>query len=76
MIEGLRGKRLLEGARGNPPGDIEALAAAIHALAQLAVDLQDEIEEIDLNPVIVLPAGQGVLAVDGLVVTRKSTASE
>ena len=76
MIDGLRGKKLLQGARGNPPGDIEALAAAIHALAQLAVDLQDEVEEIDLNPVIVLPEGQGVLAVDGLVVARKPSSSD
>jgi acetyltransferase len=72
MIEGLRGKKLLEGARGNPAGDIEALAAAIQSLGRLAADLQDDIEEIDLNPVIVRPKGQGVVAVDGLVVTRKS----
>ncbi|HWP57937.1 MAG TPA: acetate--CoA ligase family protein [Candidatus Acidoferrales bacterium] len=70
MIDALRGKSLLTGARGRPPGDTAALAAAIHSLAQLALDLQDSIEEIDLNPVIVLPEGQGVLAVDGLVVTR------
>jgi acetyltransferase len=74
MIDALRGKKLFEGARGTAPGDTESLARAIHALARLAADLQNEIEEIDLNPVMVLPAGQGVLAVDGLVVTRNPKA--
>ncbi len=76
MIDGLRGKKLLEGARGNPPGDVDALARAIQGLARLAGDLGDQIEEIDLNPVIVRAQGQGVVAVDGLVVTRKSSANE
>ena len=71
MIDGLRGKKLLEGARGNPPGDVDALAKAIHALARLAGDLGDRIEEIDLNPVMVRPQGLGVVAVDGLVMTRR-----
>jgi acyl-CoA synthetase (NDP forming) len=71
MIDGLRGKKLLEGARGNPPGDVDALAKAIQGLARLARDLGDQIEEIDLNPVIVRAQGQKVVAVDGLVVTRR-----
>jgi acetate---CoA ligase (ADP-forming) len=40
------------------------------ALQRLAVEVGDEISELDVNPLMVLPAGQGVLAVDALVVAR------
>ena len=39
-------------------------------LSWLAYDLRDEIAELDLNPVIILPKGQGAFAVDALVVMR------
>ncbi|MEE9550174.1 MAG: acetate--CoA ligase family protein [Candidatus Binatia bacterium] len=70
MIDGLRGKALLLGTRGQPRGDLEALAQAILALSHLALDLREEVEEVDLNPVIVQREGEGVVAVDGLVVVR------
>ncbi|MFQ5874313.1 MAG: acetate--CoA ligase family protein, partial [Dehalococcoidia bacterium] len=70
MIDGLRGKALLLGTRGQPRGDLEALAQAILALSHLALDLGEEVEEVDLNPVIVQREGEGVVAVDGLVVVR------
>ncbi|MFQ5850398.1 MAG: acetate--CoA ligase family protein [Candidatus Binatia bacterium] len=70
MIDGLRGKALLMGTRGQPRGDLGALARAILALSRLALDLGEEIEEVDLNPVIVRPEGEGVVAVDGLVAVR------
>ncbi|MBI4522188.1 MAG: acetate--CoA ligase family protein [Deltaproteobacteria bacterium] len=67
MIDRLRGKALIMGTRGRPRGDLEALARAILALSRLASEAPG-IEEIDLNPVIVRPEGEGVAAVDGLVV--------
>ena len=70
MINGLRGKALLMGSRGQPRGDLEALARATLALSHLALDLREEIEEVDLNPVIVRREGDGVVAVDGLVVLQ------
>jgi len=72
MIEGLRGKALLAGTRGRPAGDLKALSGAILSLSRLALDLEEEIDEIDLNPVMVLPEGKGVTAVDGLVILTTS----
>jgi hypothetical protein len=56
--------------RGRPPGDVEALAGAIASLSRLASELEDDIAEVDLNPVMVLPRGRGVVAVDALVTLR------
>ncbi len=72
MIGALRGKALLEGARGRPRGDLEALAKTIFSVSRLALELREEISELDLNPVMVLPEGQGVAAVDALVILRSS----
>lgn len=63
-----RGARLLTGVRGRPPGDVDALVSTIMNIQRLAVDLGDAISELDVNPLLVLPAGRGVVAVDALVV--------
>lgn len=68
MIDETRAARVLAGWRGSPPLDIRALAEAIARLSQLAWLLRDEVAAIDINPLIVLPAGQGVVAVDALIV--------
>jgi len=65
MIAELRSLVPLSGYRGRPKGDLEALAQAIVALSKLADD--PSIAEAEINPLIVLPAGQGVVAVDALV---------
>lgn len=67
-LESLRLAPLLHGHRGAPPCDIPALADAIARFSWLATDLGDMIEEIDVNPIAVLPSGIRVL--DALVVTR------
>jgi succinyl-CoA synthetase beta subunit len=67
MIAELRGLMPLAGFRGNPKGDLDALARAIVALSQLATLDDPPIAEAEINPLIVLPAGQGVVAVDALV---------
>jgi acyl-CoA synthetase (NDP forming) len=59
--------RLLGGYRGRPPGDLPALIRAVLACARFAQDNVDRLLELDLNPVIVRPAGRGVVAVDALV---------
>jgi acyl-CoA synthetase (NDP forming) len=59
--------RLLGGYRGRPPGDLPALVRAVLACARFAEENVDRLLELDLNPVIVRPAGHGVVAVDALV---------
>ena len=65
MIAEVRGLKIFAGYRGKPAGDLDALARAIVALSQLAGD--PAIAEAEINPLIVMPSGQGVIAVDALV---------
>jgi acetate---CoA ligase (ADP-forming) len=65
MLRELRAHRLLQGMRGRPPADEEALVDMIMRLSWLATDLGDRIAELDVNPVIVHPRGQGATIVDG-----------
>ena len=67
----LRVSRLLEGFRGNPPGDREALIDSILAVATLAMEERDRLVEVDVNPLMVLKEGRGVVAVDALVRVRE-----
>lgn len=70
MLRQLRVSRLLAGHRGTPPGDVEALIAAVIAISDLALATADSVRELDVNPLLVRPTGQGVVAGDGLVVLR------
>ena len=56
LLGELNGAALLDGVRGAPPADRAALAELIAALSRFAADHADQIDEIDLNPVIVHPA--------------------
>ncbi|NDG50391.1 MAG: hypothetical protein EBY30_15475 [Rhodospirillales bacterium] len=67
MLRELRLYPLLEGVRGAPPADIAALADAMVRLSWLAHDHGAARLEIDVNPLVVLPAGQGVRVLDSLV---------
>ncbi|MFW6115504.1 MAG: acetate--CoA ligase family protein [Chloroflexota bacterium] len=69
MIEDTQAARMLEGFRGRPQADVEALIDALVRVSQLAVDLGDRIAGLDINPLMVLPKGHGVRAVDALVET-------
>ena len=71
MLERTRAGRLLQGYRGAPAADADSVLAAMLALARLAHDLGDRIESIDINPLVALPADQGALALDALVVLRE-----
>jgi acyl-CoA synthetase (NDP forming) len=70
LLAELRGAAVLDGARGAPPADRTALAELIATLSRFAADHAELIEEIDLNPVIVHPQGQGLTVVDALIVKR------
>jgi acetyltransferase len=69
MIREVKGYRVLEGVRGRPPGDVQALADVILKLSRLAADFAEEVEELDINPLIVLPTG--VRAADVLILKRR-----
>ena len=74
MVGELRGLPLLTGARGRPPADIDALADALAALSRFAAAHAGQIASAELNPVLVRPAGQGVVALDALIVPMTGAA--
>jgi acyl-CoA synthetase (NDP forming) len=69
MLRELAGFKLLEGVRGAPPADLDALVDVITKVARLASDLADVLGELDVNPLVVRP--QGAVALDALVVRSK-----
>ena len=64
----LKAAKLLLGFRGAPPADVGAVAATVVKVGNLICSVPD-INEIDINPLIVRPAGQGVTALDALIVS-------
>jgi acetate---CoA ligase (ADP-forming) len=66
MVRSIRGRRLLEGFRGHPPADIEALEEALLRVSRLVEEVP-EIGELDLNPIFALPPGKGCVIVDARV---------
>jgi len=71
MVDSTIAGKLLKGVRGSTLADIEAVQAVIAALSQLALDFP-EIEEIEINPLVVYPQGQGALALDSRTVLRQA----
>jgi acetate---CoA ligase (ADP-forming) len=69
MVASLRIGRLLGGIRGGPPLDRAALCAAIVEFAAIAASVAGA-ASIEINPLLVLPAGQGCVALDALVVRK------
>ena len=67
MIAELRGAAILSGARGRAPADTRALADAIVRVAALADAHRDSLRALDINPLLVLDEGRGVVAVDWLI---------
>lgn len=74
MLEELKGYAMLEGARGAPPADIAAAAEVLSTLSEIAVGTSDWLLELDLNPVIVLPEGQGCRVADAFIRTSTNEA--
>jgi succinyl-CoA synthetase beta subunit len=67
MIEEVKGLATIRGYRGMVRGDTEALARTVAAVSQLAA-VEPTVAEAEINPLLVRPEGQGVVAVDGLIV--------
>ncbi|MDX6314305.1 MAG: hypothetical protein QOF44_3769, partial [Streptomyces sp.] len=70
MLRELRGARLLDGVRGAPPADVDGLVDIILRVQRMAMELGDSLAELDINPLMVLPRGQGAVALDALAVCR------
>jgi len=70
MITEVKGSKLLRGFRGKPPADVDALADTLVRVSHLALHLEGKLAELDINPLMVLPAGRGVKAADALMVLR------
>ncbi len=68
MISEVKGARLLEGFRGRPAADVNALADTLVRVSHLGAQLEGTLAELDVNPLMVLAAGQGVKAVDAVAV--------
>jgi acetate---CoA ligase (ADP-forming) len=71
MLDELKAAPLLRGFRGAPKADVAALSRLISEVSVLAARLRGQVSEIELNPVLVHPEGQGLTIVDALVVPRK-----
>ncbi|SDL12902.1 acetate--CoA ligase family protein [Streptomyces indicus] len=70
MLSRLRGAALLDGVRGGPPVDVDALVEVVLRVQRMALELGDDLAELDINPLMVLPRGQGAVALDALAVCR------
>ena len=68
LIDGLQVRPMLDGVRGAPASDVDAVARAVSRLSVLAADLGDLLEALDVNPLIAGP--EGCVAVDALVIAR------
>ena len=70
MMRELKGFPLLDGVRGRPRCDLDALAAALAALSRFAAGHAGHLHSAELNPVVVLPEGRGLVALDALIVPK------
>lgn len=68
-IQSLKSRKLLEGFRGKPAADMEALLDAVMAVQDYAINNYEILEELDINPLIALP--KGAIAVDALIKLRE-----
>lgn len=71
MIAELKGAKIFDGVRGAPPADVEALAKLLATVSVFAAEQGAAVESVDLNPVRVLPVGQGCVALDALIVPKE-----
>jgi acyl-CoA synthetase (NDP forming) len=70
MIHEIRSIKLLQGARGEPPSDLSAVAECLMRLSQL-VTAHPEIHELDINPLLVYPRGKGAVIADARIILSK-----
>jgi len=72
LVREIKGYRLLQGYRGHPAADVEAIEEVLLRLSRLVEEIP-EISELDLNPIFALPPGQGCIIVDARIRVERST---
>lgn len=70
MIRQVKGYKVLAGARGRAPADVNAIADVLVKVSRMALELENEVAELDINPLLVLPQGHGVRVADALVIKK------
>jgi acetyltransferase len=70
MVRSIRAYRVLQGIRGKPPADIKAATLSILRLSAM-VSNHPEIAELDINPLIVYPEGQGCVVADARIILSR-----
>jgi acyl-CoA synthetase (NDP forming) len=68
-LHNLKAHKLLEGFRGSPPADVDAVVSVAQSVGRL-MRAHPDVMEVDINPLVVYPEGQGAMALDALIVTR------
>lgn len=76
MLGSLKAAKLLQGIRGRAPLDVGALSELVSRVSWLAADHRDRLVELDVNPVLVRPNGEGCVAVDGRALLRSVAATK
>jgi acyl-CoA synthetase (NDP forming) len=76
MLQSLKAFAVLDGARGRSRADLSAAARAIAALSRFAAAHADDVAEIDINPLLVRSEGEGVVALDALLIPRAGQSRE
>jgi acetyltransferase len=71
MLGEIRARSLLDGVRGQPPADKTSIVDALLRIGQMVQDFP-EIAELDINPLVVYPQGQGAIALDMRLVIRET----
>lgn len=74
MVDELKSAALLRGHRGAPPADVDALVQAIVRLSDFAMAAGESLAAVDLNPLRVMPAGQGAVALDAVILGQAAAA--
>jgi acyl-CoA synthetase (NDP forming) len=69
MIKQIRGYKMFDGFRGEPPSDVKSIAECLQRLSQLVIECE-EIEELDINPLIVYKKGDGAAVVDARILIK------
>lgn len=70
MIAEVKGYKILQGTRGRPPADVQAIVDTILRISTLSMQLGDTVAELDINPLVVRQVGEGATVADALIVLK------